>query len=289
MARTSYSQGVRSRFLAACLGLLALAPLAAAAAEPIRLTRITHIYGIVPDPTDPAKVLLATDRGFFVAGPDGNAEQLSAEGTPFMAFAAAPNGTFLVTGGERQGAVASRDGGKTWAPVAAGPAGPGPFLVLEASRTDPQLLFGAAVGVLYRSNDGGRTWTELGPAPAPVVDLAAAAAKDVAYLGTARRLFRTADAGKTRAPVAIEGANRAASMAATLPDGATYAFVTGIGLVQMATNGASWTVVTPAADFDGALLHLTARANTGRTYAVTQYMKILVSDDGGKTWAPFDR
>jgi hypothetical protein len=68
----------------------------------------------------------------------------------------------------------------------------------------------------------------------------------------------------------------------------TYAFVTGVGLVAINSNGVGWVVGAPAANFDGALLHLAARG-AGRTYAVTQYMKILVSDDRGRTWTPFNR
>ncbi len=278
----TYSQ--RMRLLLAAL--LILVP-AFAHGEPIRLTRITHIYGITPDPADPAKVLIATDRGFFVAGPDGNAEQLSTEGTAFQAFAPVPNGTFLVTGAAGQSPRVSRDFGKAWDPVSPTGTFPGPFLVLEASPVDPLTVWGATGTTIYRSMDAGRTWAEVGPAPAPVVDLAATDInRDTAFLGTARGLFRTGDGGKTWTQVAVEGATRASPLVATI-DGNTYAFVTSIGLVQLSPDGKAWSVVAPASAFDGALLHLTARSS-GRAYAVTQYMKILVSDDLGRTWSPFN-
>src|SRR4051812_2965714 len=116
-----------------CLVLLCLF-VGPASAEPIRLTRITHIYGVVPQPEDPTKLYLATERGFFLAGPDGNAEPVSAEPNPILAFTMRADGTLLATGGEKQGAIASRDRGKTWGPfAAAGSAQPGPFLVLDAA------------------------------------------------------------------------------------------------------------------------------------------------------------
>ena len=80
-------------------------------AEPVRLTRITHIYGVVPAAEDGDKLYIATERGFFLAGPDGNAEPVSADGAPLLAFAARADGTLLATAGERQGTLFSRDHG----------------------------------------------------------------------------------------------------------------------------------------------------------------------------------
>ena len=256
-------------------------------AEPIRLTRITHVYGVLPAPNDPAKLLIATERGFFLAGPDGNADPVSVEGSPLLAFAARADGTLLATAGERQGTLFSRDGGKTWARFS--PDGqPGPFLVIDAAPTNPLVAYGVAGGTVYRSGDGGRAWVEASPAPAPVVDIAIAAGTPAAvYLGTARGLFRSDDGGKTWAVAPMEGATRAASMAATLADGQTYAFLAGTGLVQLAADGKAWTVLSPPAAFDGALLHLAARKD-GSLVAVTQYMKLVVSADRGKTWTPYN-
>ncbi len=256
-------------------------------AEPIRLTRITHIYGVLPAAGDPAKLYLATERGFFLAGPDGNADSVSVEGSPLLAFAARADGALLATAGERQGTLLSRDGGKTW--VRFGADGqPGPFLVIDAAPANPLVAYGVAAGTVYRSGDGGRAWAEASPAPAPVVDIAiAAGTPEAVYLGTARGLFRSNDSGKTWAVAPMEGAGRAASMAATLADGKPYAFVAGTGLVELAADGKAWTVLSPPAAFDGALLHLTARQD-GSLVAVTQFMKHVVSPDRGKTWAPFN-
>lgn len=257
-------------------------------AEPIRLTRITHIYGVVPAAEDATKLYLATERGFFLAGPDGNAEQMSADGAPLLAFARRADGTLLATAGERQGTLLSRDGGKTWARFGAD-GQPGPFLVIDAAPANPLLAYAVADGKVYRSGDGGRAWSEAGPVPAPVVDLAVTSGTPEAiYLGTARGLFRSSDGGRTWALAPIEGSGRAASLAATLGDGQTYAFVAGTGLVQLAADGRSWTVLSAPDAFDGALLHLALRRD-GDLVAVTQFMKLLVSADRGKTWGPYNR
>jgi len=52
------------------------------------------------------------------------------------------------------------------------------------------------------------------------------------------------------------------------------------------TAGVDWELAAPAAAFDGPLIHLVAAAGSP-AYAVTQYMKILTSGDGGRAWAPF--
>ncbi len=260
---------------------------AQAPGEPIRLTRITHIYGIFPHPQDAERVIIATDRGVYAAGADGNAQQISTDIEARQAFSVTREGNFLATGAAGEGAVISRNFGQTWVRLGQG-AQPGPFLVIEPSLVDARLVYAATASTLYRSDDGGLTWIELGAAPAPVVDMAAANTRDVVYLATARGLYRSADGGRTWALLSAEGSNRATSAIATMPDGFTYAFVTGVGLVAINANGVGWAVGAPATNFDGALLHFTAR-QTGRAYAVTQYMKILVSDDRGRTWAPFNR
>lgn len=267
--------------------LAALVVAGAAVAEPIRLTRITHIYGVVPAAADPAKLYLATERGFFLAGPDGNADPVSVAANPLLAFAARADGALLATAGERQGTLLSRDGGKTW--VRFGADGqPGPFLAIDAAPANPLVAYGVAAGSVYRSGDGGRAWAETSPAPAPVVDIAiAAGTPEAVYLGTARGLFRSDDGGKTWAVAPMAGATRPASMAATLADGKTYAFVAGTGLVELAADGKAWTVLSPPTAFDGALLHLAARLD-GSLVAVTQYMKLVVSADRGKTWTPYN-
>ena len=82
--------------------------------------------------------------------------------------------------------------------------------------------------------------------------------------------------------------DRPTSMVQTMADGRVFAFVIGEGLYVGGDSGETWTLMARAEAFDGALLHLVGDFG-GSLFAVTQFMKILTSNDGGKTWASFMR
>ena len=75
-------------------------------------------------------------------------------------------------------------------------------------------------------------------------------------------------------------------MVASVGDGRVFAFVIGQGLFVGGNAGQPWDLVAPATAFEGALLHLAGNF-AGTLFAVTQFMKLLVSDDGGGTWTAF--
>jgi hypothetical protein len=50
----------------------------------------------------------------------------------------------------------------------------------------------------------------------------------------------------------------------------------------------TWTLMAVAEAIDEALLHLVGDFG-GSLFAVTQFMKVFTSDDGGRTWASFMR
>ena len=77
-------------------------------------------------------------------------------------------------------------------------------------------------------------------------------------------------------------------MVQTMADGRVFAFVIGEGLYVGGDSGENLTLVVAAEAFDGALLHLVGKF-VGSLFAVTQFMKVLTSDDGGRTWASFMR
>ncbi len=273
------------------LGLVSVS-LQMASAEPIRLTRITHIYGISADATDPAKVYLATERGYYVAGINGMADLLSADESPVLGFAPAPKsgGAIYSTGAEHQGIRVSIDNAKTWIAVGKPTAAtPGPFLALDVSPANPKYLYGTAGMEVFRTQDGGVTWQGQSPAPGTPIDVAASV-KDAntVFLATAKGLFGSKDGGKTWADAISTEIGKATTMVAATPDGSTYAFVAGVGLMKSA-DGVKWDTVAPANAFDGALLHFAVSSANGQLYAVTQFMKIIASTDGGKTWAAFAR
>ena len=279
----------------AMIGWAALACLAlswGAWAQELPVTRIAQIYGMATDPTGAARLFLATERGFFATRPDGLAEHLSAGTQPFTGFAADPRQTGVfyaagpATGGEDATFIRSNDFGRTWEAVATAGPPPPAFLALDIFDADPALMAGAA-GALYRSADSGITWqAAAGALPGQVADLAIAPRRpETIFAGTTGGLFVTEDGGDSWRAALAEG--RPASLVEILPDGRAFAFIVGEGLFVGGDAGQAWILVAPASAFDGALLHLAGDFG-GNLFAVTQFMKLLVSHDGGRTWQPFN-
>ena len=270
---------------AAAAALLCLAA-TGAGAEPISVHLLTHIYGIAPDPDDPGRLYAASERGMFALTPDGLADRISGGETAVTAFAASQQWPGLcLSAAESAGVLASLDFGRSWSPVPGRGGTPGPFLALHASPVDAALVYGAAKGNLYQSSDGGVTWTDLGAAPAAPIDLATSPRdRDAVYLGTAAGLFRSLDAGLSWQEVALEGITGAVTLVEVTPDGLLYAFGAGAGLFTSA-NSRAWEL-SAAAGFDGVLIHLAGRDGGGPVFAVTQFMKILMSADQGRGPGP---
>ena len=77
---------------------------------------------------------------------------------------------------------------------------------------------------------------------------------------------------------------------AILPDGTLYTFSHGQGLITVEEMTRKGKILASVKKFDGAPIHLaTNPKNKNHLNAVTQYMKLLVSEDDGKTWGKFVR
>ena len=248
----------------------------------------THVHGLVVDPHDPSRLLIATHHGLFRAGQDGLAERVSVV-QDFMGFTPDPHdpGKLYASGhpagGGNLGFIASTDAGKTWTQVSPGLNGPVDFHQMSVSPADPLTIYGAYGGIQI-SRDAGRTWRLAGPAPERLIDLAASAQHaDTLYAATERGLLASADAGGSWKPL-IEGAP--VTLVEGAPDGSLYAFVLGRGLVRTAEP--ALTFETVSADFgDVFLLHLAGDpADPARLFAATGEGQILASADRGRTWAP---
>lgn len=259
-------------------------------AQDIPVTRISQIYGMAADPFGEPLLYLATERGFFAARPDGMAERMSPGTHSFTGFAADPNrpGAFVAAGNATGGAgntiIFSDDFGRSWEALDA-PEFPSAFLALDIFDRDSNVMVGVS-DTLYRSADGGLTWVSAGAVPGPVADLAMSPTRpDTMFAATTGGLFVTEDGSQTWRAALAEG--KPCSLVETLADGRAYAFVIGEGLYVGGDSGQAWSLVAPADNFDGALLHLAADFG-GNLFAVTQFVKLLVSDDGGRTWRPFN-
>jgi len=242
------------------------------------------------DPGHPDRLLIATHHGLHAL------DLASMTTTPvgdsrndFMGFTAHPAvpGPLYASGhpqgGGNMGVIVSKDGGQSWTALSDGAGGPVDFHVMEVSRTNPDVLYGAHAGMLQTSRDGGRTWAIVGPAPARLIDIATSA-RDVGTLlaATETGLLRSTDRGATW--VLAHPAAAPVSFVDISADGDVLAFVLGAGLVRADETTLEWAVLSNAFG-DGYLLHLARDPNDPmRRYAVTGQAEMLASQDGGVTW-----
>jgi len=260
------------------------------------LAEQTHFHGIAVDPSDPARLYLATHHGLYAVGADGSAERLSPV-QDFMGFTPHPTDPSVLyasghpAGGGNLGFIASEDGGRSWVQLSEGVGGPVDFHQMDVSPADPGTIYGAYAGQLQVSRDGGQTWEVVGPAPDGLIDLAASS-KDPAtlYAATQGGLLRSGDGGRTWQDA--YWLRQPATMVHATPDGVVYAFLVGTGLIATTEPGLAWQTVSKDGFADDYVLHLAADSmSQSRLYAITfgpqsQKQAVLASADAGKTWAP---
>lgn len=259
-------------------------------ADSIPIAAVSHIHGIAIDPRDSARLFLATHNGVFHTAADGTAERISENTNDYMGFTPHPTDADVMyasghpSGGGNMGLLVSRDGGRSWEQRASGAGGPVDFHSMDVSRADPKVIYGLYGGIQV-SPDGGESWSVAGAPPADVIDLAAmAVSPDIVFAATTSGIAISRDAGATWEPTGPQG--QPASMIQTAPDGTTYAFIVGTGLVRSPGAALDWRPVNNEFG-ERVLLHLAADpADPARLFAVTDESRILASGDGGKTWQP---
>jgi hypothetical protein len=277
--------------LALTLGAFTALPVAAqTGADLSTLLRETHVHGLAFDPGSPDRLLIATHHGLHAL------DLASMTTTPvgdsrndFMGFTAHPTlpGPLYASGhpqgGGNMGVIVSEDGGQSWTALSDGVGGPVDFHVMEVSRADPDVLYGAYAGMFQTSRDGGRTWAIVSPAPARLIDIATSARDpDTLLAATETGLLRSTDRGATW--VQAHSAAAPVSFVDISATGDILAFILGVGLVQADEAKLDWAVLSDAFG-DGYLLHLARDPNDPmRRYAVTGQAEMLASQDGGVTW-----
>jgi photosystem II stability/assembly factor-like uncharacterized protein len=259
------------------------------AGKSVPLSDVSHIHGIAVDPTDPARLYLATHYGVYRTSSDGTAEQVSDNSNDFMGFTPHPSEADVFyasghpAGGGNMGVIVSRDGARSWQELASGAGGPVDFHAMDVSAADPHVIYGL-YGSVQVSRDSGKTWEATGSPQADVFDIAASAVDpDTVYAATRDGVMRSSDAGKTWSSGGAEG--QPVSMVETAPDGSVYAFVIGSGLMKAPATALAWQPL--ANDFgQRVILHLAVdRGNPERMFAVTDKSGILTSTDGGRSWS----
>lgn len=259
------------RRIAALLWLLPLAALAA--------TETGRIHALAAAPGS-AGVLVASERGLFLAQPDGRIIERARREGGFSALAADPaDAAILYASGPGGGLLRSADGGSRWQRLSE--KGPGAFTKLAVGPTKSGRLYGVA-DALYRSSDGGRTWQRSGAVPGKLISFTASA-RDPArvYAGTENGLLASKDGGAHwepatmyRIPVSMLSAGR---------DGTLYSFHYGQGLLRTQEPRLAWTVLGNG--FGGQAIMNLARDGQ-RLYASTNVGKLFASTDGGRNWQP---
>lgn len=261
----------------------------ARAKDPIPVETLWHIQAIEVAAGAPWQLYLATHQGIFLAGEDGFAERLSANGDDFRSLARRPGagnvfyGGVSTPAGTNRGLMVSKDGAKTWS-ILSRVADPSvTFATLSISPADPDVLYGAGSS-FHVSRDGGRSWS-LGAMPADrIFDLAASSMRsEVVYAATSTGLWRSEDAGGSWQP--IFAASAATTMVHVTPRAMIYSFVVGQGLVRAEEPSLEWTTLHK--EFGRYVVRHMAvdPAAANRLFAVTDNSEVLTSEDGGSAWA----
>lgn len=291
MTLSSFQTKARQILLFLTLGAF-LAPAVAAqtGADLSTLLRETHVHDLSFDPANPDRLLIATHHGLHALDPTSQTTTLvGGSRDDFMGFTAHPtaSGPLFASGhpagGGNLGAITSRDGGQSWAPLSDGVGGPVDFHVMEVSRANPQVLYGVHADALQTSRDEGRTWAVVGPAPARLIDIATSARDaDTLFAATEAGLLRSTDGGVTW--VQAHPTTAPVSLVDVGTDGTVLAFVLGVGLLQADEQALDWAVLSDGFG-DGYLLYLARDPrNPLRIYALGGRSEMLLSPDGGATW-----
>ncbi len=150
-------------------------------AETVAMDQIGHIHGIAAHPDKKSSLFLATNRGLFLAGPDGQAKRVDDRfKTPTSFVHVTPDGTVFAFAVDH-GLVRGKAEGKQWETLfnAFGNQIPTQMMV---DPGDPQRLhILSQSGKLLISSDGGRSWQRFGESKKP---LSAAAKRGMAVYRT---------------------------------------------------------------------------------------------------------
>lgn len=249
-------------------------PLAAVAA-----TETGRIHALAPAPGG-AGVLVASDRGLFLAQPDGRIVERARREGGFSALAADPaDARILYASGPGGGLLRSADGGQRWQRL--NQKGPDAFTKLAPGPAKSGRLYGVA-DALYRSNDGGRTWQRAGAVPGKLISFAASARDPLRlYAGTETGLVVSKDGGAHWEPGTMY--RIPVSMLSTGGDGVLYSFHYGQGLLRAQEPRLAWTLL---GNGFGAQAIMNLARDGKRLYASTNVGKLFVSTDPGRDWQP---
>lgn len=294
-------------FSALVAALIAASPghggLAGAAAAGVVLFH--HIHGLAVDPTDPAVLFVATHGGLLRVIRDRQWEWVGEARHDYMGFTHHPQtqGTVFVSGhpqGEGlpnpMGVLVSRDGGRTWRPLAL--QGQVDFHAMTISA-DGETLYGWNVMPspgLYRVSAKDGAWKRLDAAGLrDVFSLANHPEEPETLLaGTRAGLLVSRDGGSTWASASgqLEGVFVTAVAYSPKDPRRLYAYAVrqGLGFLMSTDGGKTWKATGLFLGTEDAIAVLAPSPHGEQTiYIATFSSDIQKSTDGGQTWKALAR
>jgi len=270
--------------------------------EPV--VHLHHVHGMAVDPKDPSVLYVATHGGLIRVKDGRRWSYVGADRSDFMGFTmpADGSGAIFVSGHpdlqsnrpNPMGVLLSRDGGRTWKPVA-----------LEGAADMHAMTFSKLENALYGWNVMGRNTGlyRVSPAGGKAARLEAGGLESVYSLaahpaergrllaGTSHGLMGSTDGGATWAAVPGALAGILVTAVAYHPtDGArvyAYGFKDGLGFVRSTDGGKTWKATEfLLSDRDGVVVIAPSLHAADTVFVATAGGDILRSDNGGTTWAP---
>lgn len=256
------------------------------------------------------RLYVGTDRGLAVlqVGRDLSWERLDAGAFPWPVLALAPHpddqlAALAGPGGGRRGLFRTRDGGRSWEPVAGWPDREAWWLGYLPGHPEV-VLAGTTPGEAWRSDDGGSAWTELAglrdvpgrerwtfPAPPHrphVTSIAVAPDDPTLWLASVEvgGLLRSHDGGRSWEPIG-SGLDRDVHQVAFWPTDPRVVFAgTGNGLYQSVDGGETWRRV-----MGRYATRLRVAGEGPALFAMVEGVgsPVQVTEDAGATWEPVGR
>ncbi|HEX3125804.1 MAG TPA: hypothetical protein VH394_00590 [Thermoanaerobaculia bacterium] len=251
-----------------------------------------RVSGLAVAPDDPDVVYAGTKAGVFRSTDGGETWTFASRGlflqrAAVFPGAAGPGGVLYVA--TERGVFRTTDGAQTWVAAAGLPE---PAQALAVDPLSPQRVWAAAGRrSVYLSRDGGATWTprSTGLPDAFINQLAVSADGAWIYAATDRGFYRSSNRGLTWVPGA--GFHRQAWLTHLAIDAHTpatlYATTGHSGLLYRSRNhGATWSLVTAHGVLSQYVDQIAVQGD--RVYAALFEKGIVVSLDGGDTWAPVE-
>lgn len=263
--------------------------------------QLHHIHGLAVDPGNPATVYVATHAGLVKGTQDRDWQFVGEDRSDFMGFTVHPKvqGLLVASGHPAEaspspnprGVIVSRDGGRTWRPLAL--EGTADFHALTLSRADGDTLYGWNVGRnpgLYRVSLQSGFWRRVevrGLGEVFSLD-AHPVERETVVAGTRSGLLVSRDGGQSwdQLGSALRGVPvTAVSLHPKNPRVLlAYAVRPEVGLVQSVDGGLTWASLGMFLGSADAVSHIALSRAPDIIYLATFSSDVYRSADGGQQW-----